>query len=108
MSALLHGTGIWSSTLRYGDPAKSAEAAAELEELGYSALWLPDVGGDLFGSMRNLLAATSSVTIASGILNLWMHTPAETAAAYTELTACLLYTSPSPRDGLLSRMPSSA
>ena len=25
-----------------------------------------------------------------------------------ERTACLLYTSPSPRDGLLSRMPSSA
>ena len=25
-----------------------------------------------------------------------------------EETACLLYTSPSPRDGLLSRMPSSA
>ena len=25
-----------------------------------------------------------------------------------ELDACLLYTSPSPRDGLLSRMPSSA
>ena len=25
-----------------------------------------------------------------------------------ELEACLLYTSPSPRDGLLSRMPSSA
>ena len=24
------------------------------------------------------------------------------------ITACLLYTSPSPRDGLLSRMPSSA
>ena len=31
-------------------------------------------------------------------------------AAYTFITsyACLLYTSPSPRDGLLSRMPSSA
>ena len=26
----------------------------------------------------------------------------------TDLTPCLLYTSPSPRDGLLSRMPSSA
>ena len=26
----------------------------------------------------------------------------------TDLTTCLLYTSPSPRDGLLSRMPSSA
>ena len=27
---------------------------------------------------------------------------------YTRWTCCLLYTSPSPRDGLLSRMPSSA
>ena len=28
--------------------------------------------------------------------------------AYSEFYICLLYTSPSPRDGLLSRMPSSA
>ena len=28
--------------------------------------------------------------------------------SYLSMTACLLYTSPSPRDGLLSRMPSSA
>ena len=28
--------------------------------------------------------------------------------AYRTTLACLLYTSPSPRDGLLSRMPSSA
>ena len=27
---------------------------------------------------------------------------------YKQLQVCLLYTSPSPRDGLLSRMPSSA
>ena len=30
------------------------------------------------------------------------------AEAVTQFQACLLYTSPSPRDGLLSRMPSSA
>ena len=30
------------------------------------------------------------------------------AAVTTAVRACLLYTSPSPRDGLLSRMPSSA
>ena len=30
------------------------------------------------------------------------------AATVVELVDCLLYTSPSPRDGLLSRMPSSA
>ena len=29
-------------------------------------------------------------------------------ADFAQLTDCLLYTSPSPRDGLLSRMPSSA
>ena len=27
---------------------------------------------------------------------------------FVEISSCLLYTSPSPRDGLLSRMPSSA
>ena len=31
-----------------------------------------------------------------------------TATSNTQVKACLLYTSPSPRDGLLSRMPSSA
>ena len=33
---------------------------------------------------------------------------AETRIEEEDLTTCLLYTSPSPRDGLLSRMPSSA
>ena len=32
----------------------------------------------------------------------------EPSDIFSDLTACLLYTSPSPRDGLLSRMPSSA
>ena len=32
----------------------------------------------------------------------------KTGRELSELTICLLYTSPSPRDGLLSRMPSSA
>ena len=35
-------------------------------------------------------------------------TEAITSNADTHTTTCLLYTSPSPRDGLLSRMPSSA
>jgi probable F420-dependent oxidoreductase len=83
----LTGTGIWSGALRYGDPAASAEAAAELEQLGYSALWVPDVGGDVFGAVANLLGATSTATIATGILNLWMHTAEETASAHAALTA---------------------
>jgi probable F420-dependent oxidoreductase len=82
-----YGTVIWNFGLRYGDPGEAAETAAELEELGYSALWIPDVGGDLFGPLENLLGATTRVTVATGILNLWMHTPEETAAQYARLTA---------------------
>jgi probable F420-dependent oxidoreductase len=80
------GTGIWSGTLRYGDPGAAAAAATELETLGYSALWIPDIGGDVFASIENLLTPTSSVVIATGILNLWMHTAEETAAHHARLT----------------------
>ncbi len=80
MSTRLGGTGIWSGGLRYGDAGQNATSAAELDELGYSALWIPDIGGDLFGPLANLLGATSTITVATGILNVWMHT-AETAAA---------------------------
>src|SRR5690349_21261794 len=87
MTTRLTGTGIWSAPLRYGDAAMAAAHAAELEGLGYSALWLPDVGGDLFGSLANILGATSTATIATGILNVWMHEPAETAAQHAALIA---------------------
>ncbi len=83
----LTGTGIWSSTLRYGDAGEAAAVAAELEEIGYSALWIPDIGGDLFGPLGNLLGATTRATIATGILNIWMHPPQETAAQHAALTA---------------------
>jgi probable F420-dependent oxidoreductase len=79
--------GIWSAALRYGDPAKVADAVPELEELGYSTLWIPDVGGDLWTPLANLLAATKTATVATGILNLWMHAPDETAANHARLTA---------------------
>src|SRR4051812_8010205 len=83
----LGGTGIWSPALRYGDPAVAADRAAELEELGYSTLWIPDVGGDVFGAVENLLAATKTATVATGILNLWMHEPEETAAQHARLSS---------------------
>jgi probable F420-dependent oxidoreductase len=84
--ARLSGTGIWSGGLRYGDATEAVEAAAELESLGYSALWIPDTGGDVFGALERLLSATTAITVATGILNLWMHTPDETAEAFNRLT----------------------
>ena len=76
----LAGVGVWSSQLRYGDPAESADAAAELDELGFTALWIPDVGGQVLEAVGHLLAATRRTVIATGILNLWMHSPTDVAA----------------------------
>lgn len=84
----LSGVGVWSHQLRYGDAARSADAAAELEELGFTALWIPDVGHTpVLASVEHLLAATNDIVIATGILNLWMNDPAEVAASYASLTA---------------------
>lgn len=70
--------GIWSHELRYGDKDRTAQAAAELDKLGFSTLWVPGgVGGDLFGDLDHLLAATKRTTVATGILNIWKHEPGE-------------------------------
>jgi len=82
----LSGVGVWSSQLRYGDQGESAEAAAELEELGYSALWIPDIGGPVFDAVAHLLSSTKRVVIATGILNLWMHAPNDVADSFASLT----------------------
>jgi probable F420-dependent oxidoreductase len=81
----LTGTGVWSAALRYGDRRAVDDAAVELDELGYHALWLPDVGGDVFGAVDALLSVTRRAVIATGVLNLWMHAADETAAAYHDL-----------------------
>jgi probable F420-dependent oxidoreductase len=78
--------GIWSGQLRRADPAAITEAAAELDELGYGTLWIPGGrGGDVFGDVERLLAATARATVATGILNVWMHTPQDTAAGHAAL-----------------------
>ena len=83
----LAGVGVWSSQLRYGDPSESADAAAELDDLGFTALWIPDVGGPVFDAVAHLLAATKRTVIATGILNLWMHESGDVAESFAALTA---------------------
>lgn len=87
MTRRIAGVGVWSGGLRWGDPGEGLEAAAELEELGYSVLWIPDVGGDVFGAVERLMAATTTATVATGVLNLWKHSAQETTAAYARLTS---------------------
>ncbi len=81
MTPDLGRVGIWSRELRFHDDKGAiAAAAAELEELGFSALFVPDVGGDVLGAVEHLLRATRHVRIVTGILNIWMHRPSEVAA----------------------------
>ncbi|MCW2992991.1 MAG: class F420-dependent oxidoreductase [Conexibacter sp.] len=81
------GVGIWSIELRFHrERGEVAEAAAELEGLGYTALFIPGArGGNLMGSAERLLAATTGVPVALGVANLWKHDVAELAADHARL-----------------------
>ena len=56
--------------------------------------------GDLFGDAVNVAARLEAQAITDGLCI--------SESIFEMVNICLLYTSPSPRDGLLSRMPSSA
>jgi probable F420-dependent oxidoreductase len=80
--------GIWSRELRYNpDRGARAAAAAELEDLGYAAIFIPDAGGDVLGDVAHLLAATRRMPFATGVLNIWMNDPAEVASKRASLVA---------------------
>jgi probable F420-dependent oxidoreductase len=80
--------GVWSRELRFHPDRDAArDAAAELEQLGYGALWIPDVGGDVLGAIGEMLVATSSIAVATGILNIWMHDAADVAAGVEAFAA---------------------
>ncbi|MFD3972244.1 LLM class F420-dependent oxidoreductase [Streptomyces cyaneofuscatus] len=75
--------GIWSSALhgsRTDDAGRKAiaEAVAELEELGYGTLWIG--GSPSPDDAAAVVDATHTVTVATGILNIWSHTAEEVAA----------------------------
>ena len=80
--------GIWSTTLRRADPTEISEAAAELDELGFGTLWISGgAGGPLFDDVERLLRATERAVVATGVLNLWSHEPADVAAEHARLSA---------------------
>jgi probable F420-dependent oxidoreductase len=77
--------GIWDRLLRFGDEDEIQDSAAEAEELGYGALWIPDTGGDVCAALNVLLWATRRITVGTGVLNLWMQDAIETAARWHRL-----------------------
>jgi probable F420-dependent oxidoreductase len=64
--------GIWTFALELQPAAKAQEAAAEIESLGYRALWTPEaMGREALTHAGLLLAGTKRLTIATGIANVW-------------------------------------
>ncbi|MBS1861244.1 MAG: TIGR03620 family F420-dependent LLM class oxidoreductase [Actinobacteria bacterium] len=78
--------GIWSPSPAWEASDELEEAAAELDELGYGALWLGGARGDLALPAR-LLAATRGLVIATAIVNVWTDPAGEVAARYADLEA---------------------
>ncbi|MFG2029511.1 LLM class F420-dependent oxidoreductase [Streptomyces sp. NPDC048825] len=80
--------GIWSVGLRSEDPAQRgelAETAAELEQLGFGAVWLG--GNSATQHAVPLIEATSRLTVATGIQSIWQYEAPDTAARFAELDA---------------------
>ncbi|NEB04762.1 LLM class F420-dependent oxidoreductase [Streptomyces sp. SID13726] len=79
--------GIWNGGgLRGEDPslrAERAEAAAELEELGFGAIWLG--GSSSAANAAPLLDATSRIAVGTSIQSIWDHEAESAAASRTAL-----------------------
>jgi probable F420-dependent oxidoreductase len=77
----------WSGSWRVaGEP--TVDAAAELESLGYGAIW--SSGGfdpGLSPHFGRLLESTTRITVASGILSMWTGAPSDVGPAVADLEA---------------------
>ena len=81
--------GIWASSSLWETAGKlshdGAEAAAELEELGYGTVWLGRADGNL-ELAEALLDATSRLVVGTSVVNIWMYDPLQVAASYRRVS----------------------
>jgi len=81
--------GIWASSGLWEDggtlSADGADAATELEALGYGTVWLGRADGNL-ELAEALLDATSRLVIGTSIVNIWMYDPPLVAASYRRVS----------------------
>ncbi|BBB00482.1 hypothetical protein RVR_7563 [Actinacidiphila reveromycinica] len=78
--------GVWDHRLAQEDAEfqdENREAAAELDALGYGAIWLG--GSPRVARAVPLLAATRRITVATGILSVWNQPAAEVAQDVADL-----------------------
>lgn len=73
--------GLWTHAFDLLPAGEAREAAREVEELGYGAVWIPEtVSREAMVNASLLLSGTSRLVVATGIASIWAR-PAQTAAA---------------------------
>src|SRR5262245_16319937 len=79
--------GVWTFALELQPALRAQEVAAEIEELGYGALWIPEaMGREALTNSGILLAGTKRIVVATGIANMWGRDPMAMAAAQKTLS----------------------
>lgn len=79
--------GLWTFQLDLLPASAAAETAAELESLGYGALWLPEaVGREPFVNAALLLGGTSRLVVANGVASIHARTAMTMQAGWKALT----------------------
>ncbi len=88
LRAALGRVGVWSFALEAQTAAEEREAAMEIEDLGYPAIWFPEsvTSREVFSHAAWLLASTRRAVVASGIANIWARDPVAMANGWRMLT----------------------
>ena len=82
--------GIWTFSTELLPATQAQELAAEIEEMGWGALWIPEaMGREAFTHSALLLAGTRRIPVCTGIANIWARDPMAMAAA--QKTLCEAY-----------------
>ena len=79
--------GLWAADFDLQPMTKSQEAIAQVEEMGYGAVWVPEaVIREPFASTALLLSATKKIVLATGIASLHARTAQTMQAGWKTLT----------------------
>ncbi len=79
--------GIWTGAFEWQPARKIQESVAELEQLGYGAVWFSEASGrEALTQSALLLAASTRIVVANGIANIYGRDPHTMASAQKTLS----------------------
>lgn len=80
--------GVWSFALEAQTATEEREAVAEIESLGFGAIWFPESveSREVFSHAGWILSSTERVVVSSGIANIWARDSVAMANGWRMLT----------------------